>query len=136
MGLKLQTVAPAKGLQWVRLGFAECFRHPMGYASLFVLFMLTALVLSLLSWLGGVLLLMGVPLLSLAFMMATADSQRGLPVNAAVYLAPWRKGDTRQRRSLLLLCAGLCPGYLGHLGAVQSHRRWQVRRTAGVVVAW
>jgi hypothetical protein len=104
MGLKLQTVAPARGLLWVRQGFAECLRHPMGYASLFVLFMFTALMLTLLSWIGGVLLLMAVPLLSLAFTMATAGAQRGLPVTAAVYLAPWRNVDAKRRRALLLLC--------------------------------
>jgi len=106
MGLKLQTVATAQGLQWVRQGFAECLRHPLGYAGMFVLFMLAALMLSALPVVGGLLLLMTVPLLSLAFLMATAGAQRGLPVHAGVYLAPWRGGDAARRRSLLLLCGG------------------------------
>lgn len=104
MGLKLQTVAPGQGWRWVRQGFAETFRHPMGYAGLFVLFMLAAMVVTMLPYAGGVLLLMGVPLLSLAFMMATAGAQRSMPVRAAVYLAPWRGKDPARRRALLALC--------------------------------
>jgi len=119
MGLKLQPVPAARGLLWVRQGFAECFRHPMGYASLFGLFMFAALVLSLVPLIGGVLLLMSVPLLSLAFMMATAGTQRGLPVRAAVYLAPWRGKDPARRRALLGLCAAYAVATLLVLGACE-----------------
>ena len=104
MGLRLQDVPPARGLTWVRQGFGECFRHPLAYASLFVLFMLGALIVTALPAFGGVLLLMAMPLLTLAFMMATAGAQRGLPVNAAVYLAPWRGTPPAQRRALFVLC--------------------------------
>lgn len=104
MGLKLHTVPAARGLRWVRQGFAECFRHPMGYAGLFVLFMLAALVFSALPAVGGLLLMMIVPLLSLAFMMAVAGAQRGEPVRPGVYLALWRDGGAAQRRTLINLC--------------------------------
>lgn len=105
MGLKLQHVAAAAGPRWVRQGFAECLRQPLGYASLFALFMLAITVVSVLPIIGGPLMLMAVPLLSLAYMMAASGVQQGLAVNAAVYLAPWRGTEARQRRDLLVLCA-------------------------------
>jgi hypothetical protein len=104
MGLKLHTVAAARGLHWVRQGVQECFRHPLGYAGIFVMFMLAAAVLSAVPLVGGVALLMTVPLLSLAFLMATDGAQRGEPVHAGIFLAPWRGPDRTRQRSLLILC--------------------------------
>ena len=105
MGLKLQHVPATAGTRWVRQGFAECLRQPMGYASLFALFMLAITVVSVLPLIGGPLMLMAVPLLSLAYMMAASGHQQGVAVNAAVYLAPWRGAEKKQRRDLLVLCA-------------------------------
>lgn len=104
MGLTLQTVPSARGLQWLRQGFVETWRHPLAYAGLFAVFMLAMAVLVLVPVIGGVLMLGAVPLLSLGFMMATAGSQRGVPVHAGVYLAPWRGTPVLQRRRLLALC--------------------------------
>lgn len=104
MGLRLQHVPASAGTRWVRQGFAECLRQPMGYASLFALFMLAITVVATVPVVGGPLMLMAVPLLSLAYVMATSGMQQGLAVHPAVYLAPWRSADLRQRRHLLLLC--------------------------------
>lgn len=104
MGLKLQTVPAAAGLRWVRQGFAECLRQPLGYVSLFALFMLAITVVAALPVIGGPLMLMAVPLLSLAYVMATSGMQQGVAVHPAVYLAPWRSADALQRRRLLVLC--------------------------------
>lgn len=104
MGLKLQVVAPAQGLRWVSQGIREFLRRPMAYAALFVVFMFGALVATLLPLVGGLLLLMAVPLLSLAFMMATHASLRDGPTHPGVYLTPWRDTPPARRRALLLLC--------------------------------
>ncbi|MBK7615301.1 MAG: hypothetical protein KA375_04635 [Vitreoscilla sp.] len=104
MGLKLQHVPATAGTRWVRQGFAECLRQPMGYASLFALFMLAITVVSVLPFIGGPLMLMAVPLLSLAYVMSASGSQQGVAVNAAVYLAPWRGAEVKQRRDLLVVC--------------------------------
>jgi hypothetical protein len=105
MGLKLRDVPTAAGARWVRQGFAECFKQPMGYASLFLLFLFTTLVVAPLPWAGGVLMLSTVPLLTLAFVMACAGAQQGQPVRVTAYLAPWRGAPMKQRRDLLMLCA-------------------------------
>lgn len=105
MGLKLQVVAPAQGLRWVGLGFREFLRRPLPYTGLFVTFMFAALLMTLLPFIGGLLLLMAVPLLSLAFMMATHAAQRDEATHPGVYFTPWRRAQpAARRRSLLTLC--------------------------------
>ena len=104
MRLTLNTPPAAAGLRWFQAGLREVIAQPLGYAGLFALFMFGALVLSMLPAVGGLLLLMAMPLLSLAFVMAAAGRQRELPVRAAVLLAPWRSGPIERRRRLFLLC--------------------------------
>lgn len=104
MRLTLNTPPAAAGFQWFKAGLREVFAQPLGYAGLFALFMFGALVLSLLPAVGGLLLMMAMPLLSLAFVMAAAGTRRDLPVRAAVLLAPWRSGPIERRRRLFLLC--------------------------------
>lgn len=105
MGLKLQTVPAARGLAWVRLGLREFVRYPMAYVGLFAAFMVAALLLSMLPLLGGLLVVMALPLLSLAYMMATRLSlQAGKPW-LGIFLVPWQvKQPLAVRRDLLLLC--------------------------------
>jgi hypothetical protein len=103
MGLKLHSVPARQGLVWVRLGLLEFWRHPLGYASLFVVYMLAQFA-SLIPYIGGLLLLMGIPLLSLAYMMATLGSQREQEPRISVFLAPWHAQVGDRRRQLLLLC--------------------------------
>lgn len=110
MGLKLQVVAPAQGLRWVSLGLREFLRRPLAYTALFVVFMFGALVATLLPLVGGLLLLMAVPLLSLAFMMATHGSQHGAAVHPGVYAAPWRDAPPARRRALFMLCLAYAVG--------------------------
>lgn len=121
MGLKLQVVAPAQGLRWVGLGFREFLRRPLPYAGLFVAFMFGALLLTLLPFVGGLLLLMAVPLLSLAFMMATHQAQRGESSHPGIYITPWRASRSKaERRSLLVLCFA----YAAASSAVFALGRW------------
>lgn len=112
MKLTLKTVPAAQGLQWVRQGVREFFRHPLGYSALFVAFMLAGTVLSLLPGFGEVLVLAGIPLLTLAYMMATAASQRGVRPQLGVFFAPWRHLPSERRRSLLTLSLGYAFGTL------------------------
>jgi hypothetical protein len=116
MGFKLRDVPASAGLQWVRQGVTEFWRQPLAYTGVFVSFLLAYVAVLALSslasaltsafaYLGGVLLLMGVPLLTLAFMMGTHAAQRGKLLHAGVYLVPWRQKEPDRRRALLLLLA-------------------------------
>lgn len=120
MGLRLQAVPASHGLQWIRKGLREFVRHPLGYSGLYFSFWVLTLLLGFVPWLGSVLVLMALPLLSLAFMLATVASQRGHTPNLAAFLAPWRTPDPSRRRGLLLLCVAfgslvLLSFWIGHL---------------------
>jgi hypothetical protein len=103
MGLKLNRVPASAGLQWVRSAFAEYLRQPLPYTSLFVVFFFAVLIAAMLPVVGGVLLLLGVPLLSLGFMMAAHDAAQGAVPRLGVYLAPWRGQPPGRRRPLIAL---------------------------------
>lgn len=103
MGLKLQDVPAAAGWRWVSQAFGEYFRHPLAYIGLFMAFMFAALLTMLLPWIGGVLLMVSVPLLSLGFMMATHASLSERPVHAGIFVVPWAQREPDRRRPLLVL---------------------------------
>jgi hypothetical protein len=103
MGLKLQDVPAAAGWRWVTQAFSEYFRRPLAYIGLFMAFMFAVLLTMLLPWIGGVLLMLSVPLLSLGFMMATHASLQGRPVHAGIFLVPWQQREPNRRRPLLAL---------------------------------
>lgn len=104
MGLRLQTVPASRGLKWVAEGFTGFFHHPGGYTALFVLFMLAAVMVSLVPLLGAPLLMMGAPLLSLAYMMAVHQAGHGRLPHPRVFLQVWQGPPLAQRRALLGVC--------------------------------
>jgi len=104
MGLTLHQVPASRGLGWVRAGIGEFFHHPWIYSGLFVAFMGLATVVTVLGVFGEVLMLTGLPLLSLAYMMATAASLSGHRPGFGVVLAPWRLLAVPKRRALLSVC--------------------------------
>ncbi len=104
MGLMLKTVAPRQGLVWVQQGMREYLCHPLAYLALFVAFMFTGALISVIPVLGEILLLMGIPLLSLAYMMATLGSGRGAAPSLAVFIAPWRQLPPARRQVLFVVC--------------------------------
>jgi hypothetical protein len=105
MPLSLHAVAPRQGLAWVRQAFIVFFRRPLAFTVLFALFLFGGtLVAGLLPFVGRLLALMAVPLLSLGFMLATRSALRDGPVHPGQLVEPLR-GDTSRRRALLALCA-------------------------------
>lgn len=104
MSLKLKTVPPRRGLQWVRHGFAVFFRKPLPFAAMFASFMFVAMVLLALPAIGGLLLMAWLPLVTLGFMLAThAVLQQRMPTPVLLFRP--LQGDPRRRRSLLVLGA-------------------------------
>lgn len=110
MTLHLHEVAPRQGLAWARNGFRAFFRRPMALASLFIAFMFAALLVMALP-LGGLLLVLALPLLSLGYMIATRSAIAGGPVHPGQLIEPLRRGTARtdggpdRRKTLLALCA-------------------------------
>lgn len=102
--MKLQTVPARQGVLWVRQGFRAFFKHPMAFAALFATFMFAVFVLALVPLLGPLLVLALLPLVSLAFMIATRIVNEGGFPTPRVFIDPLR---TTRPRTMALLRLGL-----------------------------
>lgn len=103
MALQLKSASPAQGARWLRDGFRLFGRAPLAFSLLFVTFLATALLASMLPLLGPVFLFCAMPLVSLGFMVAAEVSLAGGRVHPGQFITPLR-GDPQKRRSLLVLC--------------------------------
>jgi hypothetical protein len=105
MTLRIAEVPAARGALWVRRSFTLFFRHPLGFSMLFMLFLVAALILMALPFIGALLLLAVMPLLTLGFAAATRAAEQGQPVHAGALFEPFKPGTDAQRRNALLrLC--------------------------------
>jgi hypothetical protein len=94
--MKLQTVPPRQGALWVRQGFRVFFRRPMSFAGLFAAFLFAVFSLALLPFIGPFLVLALLPLVSLAFMIATRRVVDGGFATPAVFVEPLRAPKARR----------------------------------------
>ena len=108
MALSIRQAAPMEGVQWTRDAFRLFLRRPLPFAAMFLSFLLAALLATLVPVLGGVLMLMALPLLSLGFMLGSRAARDDLPVNPGLFVAPLR--ERAQRKTLLTLCAAYALG--------------------------
>lgn len=104
MPLSLKPVPAARGAAWVGDAFRLFGRRPFAFSGLFLSFLFIALVAMFVPYVGGVLQMMLLPLLSLGFMLASVSALQGGPVQPGQFFAPLA-GEPARRRSLLLLCA-------------------------------
>ena len=100
--MKLRQAAPRQGALWVRNGFRVFIRKPVAFAMLFASFLFAGLVFMLLPYVGGILLLMALPLATLGFMLATQAALKGHSPTVAVFWQPLRV-DKARRLALLKL---------------------------------
>ncbi len=103
MALSIRQAEPAAGVRWMRDAFRLFMRRPLPFAGMFVSFLVLALLVTIVPLVGGVLMLMALPLLSLGFMMASRAALDDLPVHPGLFIDPLR-GDPATRKSLLTLC--------------------------------
>jgi hypothetical protein len=104
MPLQLKSVEASRGMRWLVDAFRLYARRPFALTLLFIVFFFaSALVATLLPFVGGLLQLMSLPLLSLGFMVASQSALLDGPVTPAQFIEPLR-GDPKRRRALLLLC--------------------------------
>ena len=98
--------APARqGVAWVRRGFGAFMTRPLALAGLFAIFLFTALMALLLPLVGGVLVLMSLPLVSLAFMLATQAIEHDRTPLPGVFVAPMTT-DAARRLAMIKLGLG------------------------------
>lgn len=92
-----------QGSQWLRRAWALYLRQPLRFSLLFLTYLLVASVVGAVPVIGSVLSLATMPMLSLAFMLATQDALQGKPVRVGHLFAVARQ-PKRQRITSLLLC--------------------------------
>src|SRR5690606_5781412 len=89
--MKLKVVPSRQGAQWVRQGFQVFLRRPLAFSGLFAGFLFVALVVLVLPFVGSLLLLALLPLVTLGFMVATRTTlQGGFPL-PGVFISPLRR---------------------------------------------
>jgi hypothetical protein len=103
MALQLKPVEAARGPRWVGDAFRLYARRPLPFTMLFVVFLAAALLVSLVPFLGALVQMMAVPMLSLGFMVAAQSALLDGPVSPRQFIEPLR-GEPTRRRALLLLC--------------------------------
>lgn len=104
MALRLHTVAARQGLAWLRAAFATYARRPLGLTMLFVVFLFSAILVLALPYVGQIVVMGALPLLSLGYMVATRAVLGGGAAQPG-HLIEALRGDTRRRAALLQLCA-------------------------------
>jgi hypothetical protein len=101
------TDAPSRqGLVWVSRAFGLFLKHPLGFSLLFLAFLVAAMVLLVLPYVGALLLLAALPLLTLGFMSATRAALAGQPVHVGQLVEPLfgPRAEPARRAVLLRLC--------------------------------
>jgi hypothetical protein len=109
MALSIRQAPPALGVQWMRDAFRLFLRRPLPFAGMFVSFLVVALLVTVVPLVGGLVMLMALPLLTLGFMLASRAALNDLPVHPGLFLEPLR-GDAPRRRALLSLCLSYALG--------------------------
>lgn len=118
--MKLQQVPARQGALWVRQGFGVFFKRPLQFAALFAGFMfLSSLLAIAIPWVGNLLALWALPLVTLTFMATSRQAALQAPFSPLDF---WRLLGTRSasRKALVQLglayvvCVALASG-LSHL---------------------
>ena len=103
MTLLLKSVPASRGPRWIADALRLFARRPLAFTMMFAVFMFGALLSSLLPYVGGVLQMMALPLLSLGFMVASQSALLNGPVHPSQFIEPLQPDPVR-RRALLTLC--------------------------------
>jgi hypothetical protein len=104
MALSLKPVESARGARWIGDAWRLFIKRPVAFTALFIVFLFSALLVSLVPLVGGVVQMMSLPLLSLGFMVASQSALLDGPVHPRQFIEPLRT-DAARRRALLILCA-------------------------------
>ena len=103
MALSIRQATPGEGVQWLGGAFALFVRRALPFTGMFVSFLVVALLASLVPVVGGVAMLMALPLLSLGFMLASRAARSNGAVHPGLFIEPLR-ADRLRRNTLLTLC--------------------------------
>lgn len=102
MKLVLHQVPARHGAQWLRQGWQVFRRAPLAFMALLAGFLLMALLASLVPFIGPVLSLGAVPLLSLVYLLHSHHALQGKPLGWSLWAAPFRLSPQRTHAQLRL----------------------------------
>ncbi|MFM2449155.1 MAG: hypothetical protein RIS44_1605 [Pseudomonadota bacterium] len=101
--MKLQQVPARQGALWVRQGFLIFFKHPLAFTALLASFLFGALFLATVPWVGPLLSLASLPLVTIGFMIASREAlKKQTNSTPMVFVQPLQASSTN-RRALLQL---------------------------------
>lgn len=101
--MKLQYVPARQGAYWVRQGFSIFFKHPLAFTALLASFFFGALFLATLPWIGPLLSLAALPLVTVGFMTASREAlEKKTNSTPMVFIRPLQAA-AKNRRALLQL---------------------------------
>ncbi len=105
MQLHLQQVPAGNGRLWIRHGFKIFRRQPLAFSGLLGLALFVSMLVGALPFVGPMLGLMGIPVFSLGFMLATHLALQRKRPGVEVFITPFKLTRER-RRHQLVLCTG------------------------------
>jgi hypothetical protein len=101
--MKLQQVPARQGALWVRQGFLIFFKHPLAFTALLASFLFGALFLATLPWLGPLLSLASLPLVTVGFMIASREALENQANSTPMVFVQPLQASAKNRRALLQL---------------------------------
>jgi hypothetical protein len=101
--MKLRQLPARQGALWVRQGFSIFFKHPLAFSALLASFLFGVLFLATLPWLGPLLSLAALPLVTVGFMIATREAvDKQTNSTPMVFVQPLQ-ATAKNRRALMQL---------------------------------
>jgi hypothetical protein len=105
MTLRLIDASPRQGALWVSRAFSLFLKRPFAFSTLFLAFLVGAMLLLALPYVGAVLVLAALPLLTLGYMIGTRSALADGPVHPGQLIEPLLpSADAGRRRAMLALC--------------------------------
>ncbi|MFM8900622.1 MAG: BPSS1780 family membrane protein [Burkholderiales bacterium] len=96
--MKLQHVPAKQGALWVRQSFLLFFKHPLAFSALLATFLFGGLLLVTLPWIGPLVSLAALPLVTVAFMIASRQAvEKNINSTPMVFVEPLQKTATNRR---------------------------------------
>jgi len=105
--IRLRSLPPAAGLQWIRRGFRTFWRRPLGFIGLWLFFTLCLLVITVASVAISPLVLLAIaaflPLLTVGFMQAASDVLDDVKLRPSVFRTPFSSTPDMARSMLAIM---------------------------------
>ncbi len=113
--MRLNIVPARTGMLWVKQGLRTFFKQPLALSGLFLMFIITVSLGSLIPYLGNILALTVLPAATLGLMAATREAEQGKFPMPLILISAFR-GSKQQSRAMWVLGVIYALGFLTVLG--------------------